>query len=369
MHTRDYADPGRDRLGEIRLNHRISQPGSRLTSGDRNQIREELPLSTRVHELAKELGLKSAELLERIQGWGLDVKASNFASLDPATVDRIRELSAASAIGPEPPRRCRAAHRVGRAGSAAVGLASPARPTELDGAAGDQAGHGHSAGEPGPTVGPEPTAGAVPRRVRRFWPRAAARPRRRRVDLGLVPDCALPDRARRRIELAAARSGRGRRQASPAPLARHGGFSSSRAGGGPLSAHTPHRGTGPRPGSSAAIAGRPAGAEARAARAFVARSTGAAPGGFQPLKPGDYMSSAGIRTMTPRVSPAPPPSSASRRPAEGGGEGGRRDSAAAERAKDRPFRRWRPPARRGRRLHRGLRRRAPRSRPSGRTNR
>jgi hypothetical protein len=52
-------------------------------------------LSTRVHELAKELGLKSAELLERIQGWGLDVKASNFASLDPATVERIRALSGA----------------------------------------------------------------------------------------------------------------------------------------------------------------------------------------------------------------------------------------------------------------------------------
>ena len=56
------------------------------------------------------------------------------------------------------------------------------------------------------------------------------------------------------------------------------------------------------------------------------RRPGPPPGGFQPLKPGDYMSSAGIRTMTPRVSPAPPASSASRRPAEGGGEGGRRDS-------------------------------------------
>ena len=31
-------------------------------------------MSTRVHELAKELGLKSPELLERIQKWGLDVK-------------------------------------------------------------------------------------------------------------------------------------------------------------------------------------------------------------------------------------------------------------------------------------------------------
>ena len=43
-------------------------------------------MSTRVHELAKELGLKSPELLERIQKWGLDVKASALASLDPPVV-------------------------------------------------------------------------------------------------------------------------------------------------------------------------------------------------------------------------------------------------------------------------------------------
>jgi len=49
-------------------------------------------LSTRVHELAKELGLKSPELLDRIQKWGLDVKVSALASLDPATVDRIKQL-------------------------------------------------------------------------------------------------------------------------------------------------------------------------------------------------------------------------------------------------------------------------------------
>ncbi|HEX3448865.1 MAG TPA: translation initiation factor IF-2 N-terminal domain-containing protein, partial [Isosphaeraceae bacterium] len=49
-------------------------------------------MSTRVHELAKELGLKSQELLERIQKWGLDVKANALASLDPEMVDRIREL-------------------------------------------------------------------------------------------------------------------------------------------------------------------------------------------------------------------------------------------------------------------------------------
>ncbi len=83
---------------EIYLNHRAY---TRVVTDPehRNSILEELPLSTRVHELAKELGLKSAELLERILSWGLDVKASNFASLDQATVDRIRDLSARSASG------------------------------------------------------------------------------------------------------------------------------------------------------------------------------------------------------------------------------------------------------------------------------
>ena len=50
----------------------------------------------RVHELAKELGLKSQELLERIQREGLDVKDNALASLDPAMVDRIRALMQAA---------------------------------------------------------------------------------------------------------------------------------------------------------------------------------------------------------------------------------------------------------------------------------
>jgi len=65
----------------------------------RSKLREELPLSTRVHELAKELGLKSQELLERIQNWGLEVKVSALASLDPSTVERIRELMRQPATG------------------------------------------------------------------------------------------------------------------------------------------------------------------------------------------------------------------------------------------------------------------------------
>ena len=101
--------------------------------GNRGQIREELPLSTRVHELAKELGLKSQELLERIQKWGLDVKANALASLDPPMVDRIRELmdqpaggdgatSAASPHRPGPPpssRRRRPRRRRAAADAAA----------------------------------------------------------------------------------------------------------------------------------------------------------------------------------------------------------------------------------------------------------
>ena len=62
-------------------------------------------MSTRVHELAKELGLKSPELLERIQKWGLEVKVSALASLDPSTVERIRELMKDSPAGQEAPVR------------------------------------------------------------------------------------------------------------------------------------------------------------------------------------------------------------------------------------------------------------------------
>ncbi len=47
-------------------------------------------MSTRVHELAKELGVKSQELLDRIQEWGFEVKSSIFAGLDPATVEQVR---------------------------------------------------------------------------------------------------------------------------------------------------------------------------------------------------------------------------------------------------------------------------------------
>ena len=59
-------------------------------------------MSTRVHELAKELGLKSQDLLERIQKWGLEVKGSALASLDLPMADRIRDLMKTSGDPPAP---------------------------------------------------------------------------------------------------------------------------------------------------------------------------------------------------------------------------------------------------------------------------
>src|SRR6202034_2178068 len=69
----------------------------------RQPFQEESPLSTRVHELAKELGLKSQDLLDRIQGWGLDVKPSIFAGLAQEQVDRIKGLMTGPAEPVAPP--------------------------------------------------------------------------------------------------------------------------------------------------------------------------------------------------------------------------------------------------------------------------
>ena len=85
----------------------------------------------RVHELAKELGLKSHELLDRIQKEGLDVKVSALASLDPAMVDRIRSLMKQPGAGKEsrgpaaaaPSQACGERRRDGPAAGAGADLA------------------------------------------------------------------------------------------------------------------------------------------------------------------------------------------------------------------------------------------------------
>ncbi len=73
----------------------------------------------RVHELAKELGMKSQELLDRIQKEGLDVKVSALASLDPGMVERIRSLIEQPVAG----REGRASSPAAMPGAAARGLA------------------------------------------------------------------------------------------------------------------------------------------------------------------------------------------------------------------------------------------------------
>ena len=86
----DRPNPTRRSRGKVSVSNE-SIPWVVVFTTIRSRLREELPLSTRVHELAKELGLKTQELLERIQKWGLDVKFSALASLDPSTVEQIKE--------------------------------------------------------------------------------------------------------------------------------------------------------------------------------------------------------------------------------------------------------------------------------------
>ena len=79
----------------------------------------------RVHELAKELGLKSHELLDRIQREGLDVKVSALASLDPAMVDRIRSLVNQPGAGREARGSAAAGRPLRRGPSPSGGLSAP----------------------------------------------------------------------------------------------------------------------------------------------------------------------------------------------------------------------------------------------------
>ena len=277
-------------------------PGRGL--GDRSQIREELPLSTRVHELAKELGLKSQELLERIQKWGLDVKANALASLDPPMVDRIRELMDQPASRKEVPspaarHRPRPRRRAGRACRRSRHRAAVARyrgVTARPAASGPASGPVAGSRMPAPAAGPRRRLRRPARPVCRPPARAATDPRLVSLRLG-------PTRRLDRLP-PAARAGTSRRAASgpPAPLgppgSPGGGFSGTRPAGGPLSAHTPHRGTGPRPGGRPAAPRTSPATRASDRSAFVPGIDLDRPGiqrGFQPLKRDDYMSSAGTR--------------------------------------------------------------------------
>ena len=272
-----------------------------------NRIREELPLSTRVHELAKELGLKSAELLERIQSWGLDVKASNFASLDPATVERIRELMARSAPGggpASPPAQARSAASA-PAPSPAGSPSQPARPSSPDASATRAA--AACSGEPGETpvrAAPAPARPASPQMLAPGSSPVAApvRPVSGPGAAAVAPGSA-PATSAAGLAAAIDRVAAGNRRFTAAPVTSRQLFIVAIGRGPPFGSHAAsrfrRRDRRARPWAGAGLRSRPA------QPGSPAGSTGGeAPGGFQPLKPGDYMSSAGIRTMTPRVSPA-----------------------------------------------------------------
>ena len=293
----------------------------------RSKLREELPLSTRVHELAKELGLKSQELLERIQSWGLEVKVSALASLDTSTVERIRELmrqpSAAKDVPSArtaPPATTPAVRTTPRPvasvplspgpsaspSAGAQGGASTARPAGGQGTAPVR-----------PVAAAPGTSPAQPRPVAAVVSPAAVRPSggahqaprvRLRLRSGLA---ALP--SRHRVPLVARDSASPGEHSAREPVANSVELASSVTIRGwpvhipcwrwPLSAHTPHRGTGLRPGGGPGLAPS---AESRPSRPQGSAAAGhqeGAPGSatFQPLKRSDYMSSAGIRPPLQRT--------------------------------------------------------------------
>ena len=328
-------------------------------------------MSTRVHELAKELGLKSPELLDRIQKWGLDVKVSALASLDPSTVERIRELMKQPTAGKET-RGEGVAEPAAVSSGAQTGTAAKLtpRPVATVAAASSAATSAPSAGGPavGRPVGPGPAAaratGAPPSP-------AVETPMPAATSSAPAPSAAPTSPVTVRPVATAAPSGGLARAASEAstevpstdvgpglasspgppsgparsvplsspPLARPGGgFSGTRPAGGPLSAHTPHRSSGVRPGGQGTGGIPPA--ESRLSRpqgpASASPGVQETPGGtanFQPLKRSDYMSSAGIRPPVQRTNSAPPASPApARRPGdEAVAEGARRESPGGPR--------------------------------------
>ena len=262
-------------------------------------------MSTRVHELAKELGLKSQDLLDRIQKWGLDVKASALASLDPSMADRIRQLNQGSGEPTESPQAPVSTSRPATTSAPSPPQPVPApRPTPSETPAISPSATAESRQSPGPAALPTapahasgPALGPAPSQV----PAATTAPPPTTTPLATAPAPAPAP-----AQPAAASAG---------PLARHGGLSAPpRSGTGPLSGHTPHRGT-------VGNAPRPAGP---AAPPQDYRPNPSTP---PPLKRSDYLAPGGgragpVQTLGPAASGQSP-----RRPGDDGGQSDRRDSA------------------------------------------
>ena len=141
----------------------------------------------------------------------------------------------------------------------------PGRPSSKDASATKLAGTSRLRRAPAHAQPRSEPAAAARRRARRCWRRGAVR-RRAAGGEGGLGHCAFrcawrsAGAGHQGQVYAQRRTGRGRQAGTPPPLSRHGGFSSSRSGGGPLSAHTPHRGSGRSPGRVRTIVSRPDGA-------------------------------------------------------------------------------------------------------------
>ncbi len=225
-------------------------------------------MSTRVHELAKDLGLKSQELLDRIQKSGLDVKPSPLASLGEDQVAQIRKLIGAPATEAAPPPKPKPE-------------SAPVPP---------------AAAQPTP-----PEASAIPTTV------APTAPRSPSVETG--PRSETAERApadRDRPKQTAPQPSKPEQPSgeppriqphqrpvgpsSPGPLAGHsrGGHQTQRPGGGPLSGHTSGR--------SAAPSGPRAESGGGSSHHHEPRPQPTSP---PPLRPSDYMGPAGTRVSPP----------------------------------------------------------------------
>ncbi len=277
-------------------------------------------MSTRVHELAKDLGLKSQELLDRIQKWGLDVKASALASLDPSTVDRIKELmesssaepaatTPSSVTAPAVPVTPKPVPRTFPSETSPISASATAESRHSTGPAPRPSGPAPSSTPPSPAPTTPATAtssGNLPPRVTTVVP-----PAPRAAPLAATPSAPLlaqppvshpkpsstpiasPPPAESAVPPTRPAGGLNTPPAAaPGPLSRHGSLSSSPRAGGPLSGHTPHRAT----------TGGPARPASPPSPQQDYRPNPSTP---PPLKRSDYISSAGIRQpvrpgMTPQ---------------------------------------------------------------------
>jgi translation initiation factor IF-2 len=204
----------------------------------------------RVHELAKKLGVKTQDLIERLRDLGLEAKSSPLAGLDEGTVERIERAyrGDAGASAPPAPR------------PAAPSSPPIARPVE--------------ASRPATPAAPSP-------------PPEAAAPRPSPAPAAPTPAASAPSAAP--SERPASPTPAPARPAAPTPPAAPtgplSGFRTNPRPAGPLAGHTPHRGafTGGPSGSGSTAGSRPSGPLQRSDYISPTGTRGAAPSDRRPI--------------------------------------------------------------------------------------